>query len=145
MSRPSDFPQTFTVAQANALLAKIIPLIEQLQSLQRSILQTNLELNEATGKIAEGNGYPLQSIKKTIKRLLNHQLRLIDAFHSALKQLEDIGGILKDLHMGLVDFYGMRKGELVFLCWKLGEDRIRFWHSLDTGYAGRQPLDVEFF
>ena len=58
-----------------------------------------------------------------------------------MQQLEDLGCLLKDLTTGLVDFYGTRRGELVFLCWKLGEDRIRFWHGLDEGYTGRQPLE----
>jgi len=43
----------------------------------------------------------------------------------------------------LIDFYGLRGGEPVFLCWKLGEERIRFWHTLEDGYAGRQPLGEE--
>jgi hypothetical protein len=65
----------------------------------------------------------------------------VEAFQSALAQLQEVGGALKDLDLGLVDFYGLRGGEVVFLCWKLGEERVRFWHTLDSGYAARQPLD----
>ncbi len=91
-------------------------------------------------KLSQGNGYPLQELRDQIEKLTRHQLQLIEAFHSALQQLETLGGVLKDLSLGLVDFYTLRDGEPVFLCWKLGEDAIRFWHSLDTGYAARQPL-----
>lgn len=135
-------PKTFTVAEANALLPKVIPLIEQLQGIQRSIQQTTQRLNDAAAKITAGNGYPIQSLKAEIQELTEHQLQLAEAFHSALAQMEDLGAMLKDLTIGLVDFYGLRDGEPVFLCWKLGEDRIRFWHTLEAGFAGRQPLEA---
>jgi hypothetical protein len=136
----SDLPRTFTVEEANALLPQIKPLIEQLQGLQRSIVKTNQQLDEATAKLSQGNGYPVRSIKDKISELTKHQLQLIDAFQSALDQLEELGCLLKDLNIGLIDFYGLRGGELIFLCWKIGEDRIRYWHTLDSGYAGRQHL-----
>ena len=59
-----------------------------------------------------------------------------------LKQLEAAGCLLKDLNSGLIDFYSVRDHQPIFLCWKLGEDRIRFWHTLEDGYSGRQPLEV---
>ena len=138
---PDVPPKTFTVAEANALLPTIIPLIEQLQGLQRSIAQTTQQLNEAEAKATAGNGHSIQSLKAEIRDLTEHQLQLAEAFHSALAQLEDLGAMLKDLTTGLIDFYGLHDGEQIFLCWKLGEDRIRFWHTLEAGYAGRQPLD----
>ncbi len=137
---PSQPPKTFTIEEAQALLPSVAPLIRQLQGLQRSIIQTNKELDEAVGKVSAGNGYPIQSVRTKLKELTKHQLQLIEAFQSALKQLEDLGCVLKDLNAGLVDFYSVRNGELVYLCWKLGEERIAFWHSLDAGFAGRQPL-----
>ena len=117
------------------------PLVSQLQSLMRSITETAHQLDEATGKLAHGNGYPLQEIRQEIERLTKHQLDLVEAFQSAFKQLEGLGCVLKDLSQGLVDFYTMRQAELVFLCWRLGEERIQFWHDLESGFTGRQPLD----
>ncbi len=143
MDEPSPTPpKTFTVAEANALLPKVKPLIEQLQGLQRSILQTNHRLDELMRKLSGGNGYPIQSLKQEIETLTTHQLQLVEGFQSALSQLEELECILKDLNTGLIDFYGLRGGEPVFLCWKLGEERIRFWHTLEEGYAGRQPLEA---
>jgi hypothetical protein len=55
-------------------------------------------------------------------------------------ELEKLGVELKSMEEGLVDFYHERDGKLVYLCWKLGEETIEFWHDLDSGYAGRQPL-----
>ena len=58
-----------------------------------------------------------------------------------LDQLAEWGIELKDLSTGLVDFPAMREGRVVYLCWRLGELQIAFWHDIETGFAGRQPLD----
>lgn len=137
---PERPPKTFTVEEANALLPKVKPLIEQLQGLQLSITKTSQQLDELVAKVSAGNGYPIESLKQEIEQLTAHQLQLIEGFQSAFQQLEDLGCWLKDLNVGLIDFSGLRGGELILLCWKLGEDRIRFWHTLEDGYAGRQPL-----
>lgn len=134
-------PKTLTTAEANTLLPRIRPLVAQLRGLQRSIVETNQRLDQLASKLSGGNGYPVQSLQKQLQDLTRHQLQLIEAFQSALKQLEDLGGILKDLEAGLIDFYSLRDGQLVLLCWKLEEERIRFWHTLEGGYAGRQLLE----
>ena len=139
---PDQPPKTLTVSEANALLPTVRPLLQQLQGLQRSIVQTNQRLDELVAKLATGNGYPIQSIKQQVQELTKHQLQLIEAFQSALQQLEMLGCMLKDLDIGLIDFYSLRDGRLIFLCWKLEEERVRFWHTLEDGYAGRQLLDA---
>ena len=130
----------FTVEEADQMLSTIISILEQLQGLQHSILKTEQEIQDASAKVNAGNGYPIDELKEQIADMTEHQMNLVQAFQSALEQLEQLGCLLKDLTQGLVDFYLLRDGELVFLCWKLGEDRVRFWHGVDTGYADRQPL-----
>lgn len=130
----------FTLEEANRLLSQVTPLVQQLQALQKSIVKTNTQLDEAVAKLAQGNGYPIQELRKQIHDLTQHQLYLIEAFHSALQQLAALGCVLKDMNLGLVDFYSLRNGEPVFLCWRLGEERIQFWHGLEDGYAGRKPI-----
>jgi hypothetical protein len=138
---PSEQPdKVFTVEEANGLLPRVRPLVEQLRALQGSIVKTNEQLDENVHKLSGGNGYPLQELRRQIEQLTRHQLQLVEAFQSALQQLEALGCLLKDLSLGLVDFYTVRDGEPAFLCWKLDEDAVRFWHPLDTGYADRQPL-----
>jgi hypothetical protein len=58
-----------------------------------------------------------------------------------LQELETIGCVVKGFEVGLVDFYSLREDRPIFLCWKLGEERITHWHETDTGFAGRQPID----
>ena len=139
---PHDPPKTFTRSEANALLPAIRPLVEQLQALQRSIVRTNQQLDEAVRKLSQGNGYPIESVKEEIHTLTTHQLQLVEAFQSALEQLERASVMLKDVVTGLVDFYGVLDGKLICLCWKLGEEGIQFWHTLEDGFAGRRPFDA---
>lgn len=138
---PIEPTKVFTLQEADAALPAVMAFIEQLQGLQRSIINTNGDLDEAVAKLSAGNGYPIRSLKEQVQGLTKHQLQLIEAFQSALKQLEELGAVLKDLNTGLVDFYSLRSGELICLCWKLGEGRIGYWHTLQEGFGGRQPLE----
>ena len=58
-----------------------------------------------------------------------------------LHELEAVGCVFKGFEAGLVDFYSLRDDRPIFLCWRLGEDRITHWHEIDSGFAGRQPID----
>ena len=58
-----------------------------------------------------------------------------------LRELGAVGCVFKGFEAGLVDFYSLREDRPIFLCWRLGEDRIRYWHEIDAGVAGRQPID----
>ena len=65
---------------------------------------------------------------------------------SEVKKLEEMGCVLRDMSMGLVDFPAVRLGERVWLCWKLGEDHVNFWHTRHEGYSGRKPVaEKEFY
>jgi hypothetical protein len=66
--------------------------------------------------------------------------RATTRIQQALQEIADMGGVPKDLQLGLVDFLHVRDGREVNLCWKYGERQIRFWHGLDEGYSARKPL-----
>lgn len=137
---PEPTPKTVTVAEAQALLPQVTPLIIQLQGIHRSLTETTDQITEITKKVSGGNGFSLQTVREQLKELSIHQLQLVEAFQSALEQLEEFGCMLKDLSIGLTDFHSIRDGEIILLCWKLGEPRIQYWHTLESGFAGRQPL-----
>jgi hypothetical protein len=67
-------------------------------------------------------------------------VRLTKVIQQGIEEITALGGVIKDLGLGLVDFPHRREGRVVNLCWKHGEDRIRYWHGLDEGYAARKPL-----
>lgn len=64
-----------------------------------------------------------------------------ESLSDSLEQIRALGGEVKDLDMGLVDFPGRREGEDILLCWRLGEKRIEYWHAVDGGFANRRLLD----
>ena len=66
------------------------------------------------------------------------------ALREVFEKIEQMGVLVKDLDIGLIDFLTRYQGREVCLCWKLGEERIRFWHGTDEGFAGRKPIDEEF-
>ena len=66
------------------------------------------------------------------------------ALTAAVERVQELGAQIKDLDIGLIDFPALYKGREVLLCWKLGEDRIAYWHGADEGFRGRKPIDDEF-
>jgi hypothetical protein len=66
------------------------------------------------------------------------------ALKEAIERIAGMGALVKDLDIGLIDFPALYHGREVCLCWRLGEDRIRFWHGTEEGFRGRKPIDEEF-
>lgn len=67
-----------------------------------------------------------------------------DRINRYLQELEAVGCVFKGFDAGLVDFHSLREDHVVFLCWRLGEERVTHWHELDAGFGGRQPIDSTF-
>ena len=67
--------------------------------------------------------------------------RFLENLHSSLQDVTTLGCEVKDLETGLIDFPSLREGRIVYLCWRLGEDRIGHWHEVEAGFAGRKPVD----
>jgi len=76
---------------------------------------------------------------------LNHKKaqreKIAEQLSQTVDEIQQTGCVVKDLDTGLVDFPSLRRGEKVYLCWKLGEERIGYWHGIEEGFAGRKPLD----
>jgi hypothetical protein len=68
--------------------------------------------------------------------------RAVEQLQGYVDELRSIGCDLKDFQMGLIDFIGRHQGRDVCLCWKLGEESIAYWHEVQTGFAGRQPVSI---
>ena len=129
---PQPQPKILTLVEANARLPQVIQVVEHLRQLQQALVDSQREHEERPIKLAGGNGHSQRSLKD----------QLITEVRAALLKLDALGALLKDPEAGLVDFYGQRAGELILLCWRLGEEeRIGFWHTLEGGFAGRQLVD----
>ena len=142
MSRLSKKPKILTLAEANATLPQVVQVVERLRQLQRALVGSQREHEELTTKLAGGNGHSRSALQDQVHAGTARQDQLIAELRAALLKLETFGALLKDPEVGLVDFYGERAGEVILLCWRLGEEeRIQFWHTLEGGFAGRQPVD----
>lgn len=124
------FEKHFAVDEAEALLDEIREILSEIHRLRIS-LDLQLADLEKLIKTADRNGGG-----KAAGPYLDDVLRL----SAAISRISSRGVLIKDLEQGLVDFPHIRKGEEVFLCWRLGEDRIGYWHSIDAGFMGRRPL-----
>jgi hypothetical protein len=70
--------------------------------------------------------------------------KLAQRLKSAIEQMQEFGCVVKDLDTGLVDFPTLFRGVEVYLCWKLGESRIEYWHGMEEGFRGRKAIDKDF-
>ncbi|HEY7471156.1 MAG TPA: DUF2203 domain-containing protein [Gemmatimonadota bacterium] len=87
------------------------------------------------------DGPPDEFTPREIRALRSEIDTLTEKLSEAASELEDLGVEFKGIDLGLVDFPTTVEGELAYLCWSYGEDRIGFWHLPDGGYAGRRPLE----
>jgi hypothetical protein len=126
-------PRLFTLDEATALLPRLRDMLTEMQQAKATIDSLNEQLRELTA----GNGHAPTG---EVARKQQEAKRLVDRLNELLAKLNETGCELKGLDEGLIDFQSEREGRTVYLCWKLGEEAIAYWHELDTGFAGRQPL-----
>ena len=116
--------------EANAIIPQLLIDIPRLQKLMDDLTQKFPDIKNAREK-AQFNGGSVQGID-----YINCVLRI----NYISEELESKGCILKGIKHGLVDFLSMRDGKEVYLCWKVPEMRIEYWHDIHSGFAGRQRL-----
>jgi hypothetical protein len=132
----------FNLKEAEGLLPKVEHLLRDALFHKAEHDRVNEQLNTELNRIRMAGGVrvnpgPLLEMRTTR-----------DASVSALKQslgeIQEMGVLVKDLDIGLIDFPAQYQGREVYLCWKLGEDRIEFWHEVDAGFRGRRAIDEKF-
>jgi len=129
-------PRFFTVEEANLELPRLRQWLPRLQARRRRLDVVQRKLGELTLKAA-ANGNLLEEEVHATQR---EAKRLTEEFDKLIAKINDLGCEIKDIEQGLVDFPGLREGREVYLCWRLGEPEVAFWHELDAGFGGRQPL-----
>jgi hypothetical protein len=120
----------FTREEANALLPQLSTLLTQLRDAKDEL--TDTEAHEALSEAAPSNGGGEQGRQVGVAFLEVRRL---------LETVEQAGLVLRDIDRGLIDFPALVEGREVYLCWELGEDEVTYWHELEGGYGGREPLD----
>ena len=123
----------FTVETAQKQLQKIKKFLLKLQNLKKAI--------DAIESVRiDPREIDYEEVIETNTKLNKEFHKLSYEFYKELESLGKIGCVLKDLGQGLVDFYCKFEGRDIFLCWKLGEEKIKAWHEVDSGFAGRKPI-----
>jgi hypothetical protein len=132
----------FTLDEAQSLLPVLESLLNRAIEARRAAEEIGEELQEQNHKIFLTGGMFLdvESLRKR-RKAYDAQLQTVK---DSLAEIDAIGVQVKDIDTGLLDFPCLIEGDTVLLCWKMGESRIEFWHTLDGGFAGRQPLDDRF-
>ncbi|HUI27830.1 MAG TPA: DUF2203 domain-containing protein [Candidatus Kryptonia bacterium] len=124
----------FSIDEVNALIPKLEFVMGRLQQrgaeLRRGIEALALETGKPT---AELNGSEIVELRPALRPLIEDLERLVG-------EIEECGGQFKGLDLGLVDFPAEINGEIALLCWQFGEKEVGYWHSLEGGFEGRQPL-----
>jgi hypothetical protein len=129
----------FTAEEANEALEEVRPLTEELVEHRRGLAELQERQVALTARIA-GNGgnvqpHEVQGLQERLDEALAGIARCVARIH-------ELGALVKDLDQGLVDFPAQRGEEDVLLCWRLGEEKIGFWHGLEEGFSGRRPLPL---
>ncbi len=129
-------PQQFTLEEAERLLPNLTDLILRMQERKQEHERFHMRVLELEQKMA-GNGHVGEG---PLKEARLGMANAVAEVNSLVQEMEVLGCELKDIDQGLVDFRSVMGEDEVYLCWKLGEPSIGWWHSLETGFAGRQPL-----
>jgi hypothetical protein len=128
-------PHFFTLEEANRALPDVEQAVRRLRRLRDEALELRRRLEELWGA-SEGEPASLTEINRAQEQMDALQ----EEFGTIVADLEARGVVLRDLDMGLVDFPSVAGHAEVYLCWRLGEASIGFWHGLGEGFAGRKPL-----
>ena len=129
-------PRYFTLEEATSLLPRLTEILLAMQARKRELDRLRQDLAGAAAQAA-GDGH-LQERDLARKRTAVEEAA--SALSDLARQITDLGCEVKGIDEGLTDFRALREGREVYLCWRLGEERIAFWHDLEAGFAGRQRL-----
>lgn len=122
--------RVFSLFEANQLIPQLQTHLSHVQRGKSVLLQTRDEVRKASALSNLGGGTPVGA----------EYVKSLQSISSNLQAIQELGVLVKDIDMGLCDFPHMRDGRVVYLCWKIGEKEIGWWHEVTTGYKDRCPL-----
>jgi hypothetical protein len=134
--------KTFTLAEARTLLPVVRSLLDRAVTAKQNAEAAENTLAALGRRIQLAGGMTVNLQDAAQCRAV--QLKSVQLANEAIQEIDSIGVQVKDLDQGLLDFPFQLDKEIVLLCWQRGEDNITFWHSLEDGFRGRQPLDARF-
>ena len=125
-------------AEVERLIPRLTAIMDRVRPAHAEAGQARERLQAEQQRITmSGGGVVDQAAWRATRKRLDRSTRVV---REGLEEIQGLGGVTKDLSLGLVDFLHLRDGREVNLCWRYGEARITHWHGLDEGYTARKPL-----
>jgi hypothetical protein len=135
-------PRRFTHAEAQSLIPQVGGLLRDAIAARSEYAEAERTIQEFTERVMMMGGVTVDRERAIASR--NRRDSAATGLRGAIEQVQETGCVLKDLDIGLVDFPTLLRGVEVYLCWKLGEPAIEFWHGVDEGFRGRKAIDQDF-
>jgi hypothetical protein len=131
--------QTFTLDEAQTLLPVLESLLRTAIDSKQLIEEVDDELQDTAHRVFLNGGMLLNVVK--LARRKAEREKAVQRVKDAVAEIDATGVQVKDLDVGLLDFPCRVNGEIILLCWKLGEQGITHWHGTEEGFAGRKPIN----
>ena len=132
----------FTLAEAQSLIPQVDTLLREAVALKADFQEAEQKLEAFSQRVTLMGGVLIDREKVIDAR--NRRDETGAKLRAAIEQVQEVGCVVKDLDIGLIDFPTLLRGVEVYLCWKLGEPAIAFWHGVDEGFRGRKAIDRDF-
>ncbi|HEY2119863.1 MAG TPA: DUF2203 domain-containing protein [Candidatus Acidoferrum sp.] len=139
LPEPEQPQRLFSLTEAERTRRELEPFLIEAIDARKKVAELEQDLQAVSTRILMMGGVLVPYANLAQKRM-EHQ-SLAEVMKTNLEKILSTGCLIKDLDVGLLDFPSVINNEEVYLCWKLGEDRIRYYHRQDEGYGGRKPID----
>ena len=132
----------FTLAEAQSLIPRVDRLLREAVSLKSQYQEAEEAVQAVMQRVTLMGGMMVDRDRVIDSKNRRDETR--SKLGTAIEQVQEVGCVVKDLDMGLIDFPTLLREEEVYLCWKLGEPAIAFWHGVNEGFRGRKAIDQDF-
>tara|TARA_B100001245_G_scaffold224714_1_gene198707 strand:- start:543 stop:941 length:399 start_codon:yes stop_codon:yes gene_type:complete len=129
--------QYFTVQEANELTSFLEETFQNLISLNQKSQDLDSQINSINNKLGSNGS---NTVHQTLTTLTSERNKTSGLMEEHLNSINQKGILVKSIEQGLVDFPSIKDGREIYLCWNMGEESIDYWHEIDSGYSGRQPI-----
>lgn len=132
----------FTLAEAQRLIPRVDRLLRDAVAIKSEYDEAEAAIQSLTERVMMTGGMDVDRGVALDTR--NRRDAAAGRLRATIQQVQEFGCVVKDLDTGLIDFPTLFRGVEVYMCWKLGEPAIEFWHGVDEGFRGRKPIDQDF-
>ncbi len=135
-------PRFFNLDQAQRLLPEVESTIREAIALKAEYVESGDQIRDSVMRVSMLGGSVVDRTAAIAQKERHEQSGA--RLNAAIERIHEFGCVVKDLDIGLIDFPTLFRGQEVYLCWKLGESEIRFWHGVDEGFRGRKAIHQDF-